>query len=125
MIGRRLRWGLFVGVLVVASFAFLFVGSVNAMIDREVRAHMAREGMHVDELIREVGLPASDEPVTQGDKLDLWSSDIRNVRAIGYEFPDRGLVKTVWDWISRLPSSGVVVCLDESNRVTATHFYQN
>ena len=114
------------GVALVVALTVPVVISFNRMIDREVRAWSAKEGTHVDDLIRDIGIPADDHRVTQGDKLDLCSEDARNLRTIAYEFPDRGLFKAVvWDLTGGGPSSGVVVCLDGSNRVTQTHYYQN
>lgn len=122
MLSRRLRWLLVISILGVATFGFFLVRSHNASVEREVRAYSARKGTHVDELISQLGSPAADHVVTHGDQRDLCSSDARNVRAVGYDFPDRGLVK--WAWLSDIPSSSVVICLDQSNRVTNTHLLQ-
>jgi hypothetical protein len=124
MLSRRFRWALVTCLLGSASFVFFILRSENAAIEREVIASSVREGTHVDELISQIGLPVADHPVTPGDKRDLCSEDVRNVRTVGYDFPDRGLAKTVWDWLSEVPSSSVMICLDQSNRVTNTHHLQ-
>ena len=100
----------------------LVAASCTTQDQRLERLVSTKPGSSAAQLIRDVGNPTSVRLVSHAERV-LCGGDVRNTRELEYRDPEDAVDKLL-GWFGRpAPRSGVVVCVDADDRITATHIY--